>query len=294
MPDKLVVIADSTQINHFLECPRYHNYNDLERLEPLVMDKDGQLVAIEEPKEAIVCGTYGHKLLELYYESLACNNKVQLSMDLALNYDPYKACEDKQPFSLEKPTVELIKQRFREYVYTHHLNDIVPANPEAIEVGFSTPIYETESRLFILEGRVDLIGSLGGQPIIVDHKFQMRPHKLYKKSVQFRNYALATDHLLLMINYVRLTKGISKDTFHRDLASFSRQELEVWRQRLIQIYEQMVEAQHTNQYEQNWSSCSGKYSQECPYTPLCEEWNKDIIEAKKRTMYWQKEAYKPW
>jgi hypothetical protein len=122
----------------------------------------------------------------------------------------------------------------------------------------------------------------------------MRQHNLYKKTVQFRNYALATDKNMMIVNYIRMTKKVDKDTFRRDIASFTKPELGVWRGRLLQIYDQVAHAKRYGTYEQRWSACSGRYSQQCPFTALCEEWDTGLIESKKQTMYKIKEAFKPW
>src|SRR5690348_15830065 len=99
--------------------------------------------------------------------------------------------------SLEPPVVDFridallsqqVKTRFREYCYTYINNDVIPASPEHVEVGFSEVVYESASRLYLLEGRIDIMGTLQGLNTIVDLKFQGRTRELYKKSIQFRNY----------------------------------------------------------------------------------------------------------
>lgn len=290
MSDKTIITVDSTQIAHYLDCPQLWDYSDRQRLEPYVISAAGELVQIKEPSQAIAIGTYGHKLMEIYYKAKACGGSSSKALDEALAFDPLVGMQS----TLDKPTIKSVQERFRLYTYTYLNNDIAPLDSDAVEIGFSHPIYESDSRLYILEGRIDLLGTINGTQCLMDHKFQERHHDLYKKSVQFRNYALVSRRNLLIINYIRFAKEINKDTFKREVVSFSTPELEVWKQRLIRVFDNIEKSLKYNEFEQHWSACTGRYNSICKYTPLCEEWNQEIIDVKIRTQYWQREEWKPW
>lgn len=302
-----------------MNCERLWKYGYDERLTPLGRPEVG---------EAAMMGTYGHKLLELYYESLAKGESQSAALESAVAFDPDRekcgcghtaeyhqqvdggllgtkclGCTNGQPcfnfvpvpFDLEKPKRSAVAQRFREYVYTYSHTDIVPKAPEYLEVGFSEKLYEDDERLYVLEGRIDFIGSYCGAEAVVDHKFQLRERDLYKKSIQFRNYALVTHTSLLLINYIRLAKGITNKTFQRVPATFIAQEHRWWRDELLKIFRRM-ELARSEGTRQNWSACSGKFGYECDFTNLCEPMEQDetFIEAKKQALYTIKPVWKPW
>lgn len=280
---KRALILDSTQIDAALTCLRYWNFSHARQLEPCA----------KEPPRPIIMGTYGHKLLEIFYKAKvdgSCTSLTQ-AIDKCLSFNPDSADEQ---FPLEAPDRELVKKQFRLYTYTYSGSDIVPFMPETVEVGFSLKLYEDDFWIYILEGRIDLLGTLNGQELFMDHKFQLRTKDLYKKAIQFRNYALASDKLMGIINYVRFTKEVTKDTFHRTVISFTRPELEWWHRELITIYDKIRDSVETGCYSPNYASCSGKYGYPCEFTQVCEEPGPALREARLSSLYQIKKEWKPW
>lgn len=325
---KTTLILDSTQIDAFLTCPQMWKYGHDERLHPI--PREGQ----KDTGEAMAMGTLGHKFLELYYKGKALDMSQQECIKEAEGFDPdmEKCYNCSKPhgehsklnaicpieftersnkiintwnpikFPLGMPERAAVLQRFREYSYTYTNKDISPAY---VEIGFSHLLYEDNDVRFILEGRIDLIGKMGGQTLWADHKFQLRSRDLYKKSIQFRNYGLVMYETmglnLGLVNYIRLTKGITKDTFKRDIISFSALDHIEWKKRLINIFFIIANRiatdariKYVEPLEKNWSACSGKFGYPCDFTPLCEEYNQDVIEMKKKTLYQIREEWKPW
>jgi hypothetical protein len=278
---KLTLILDSTQLATFLECPTEWRYSFHENLTP----------AAVEPNISILMGTFGHALMDIYYKSKAQGLSVPQARDAAMDW---LVPNDHPAFALDKLNQAIVRNRFNEYVCTFAQNDFSATSPEHVEVGFSEPIYESADRLYVLEGRLDLIGDFNNLNTVIDHKFQLRRCNLYKKSIQFRNYAMVAKKNMLVINYVGLTKGVTKDTFQRDIASFTPIEHQVWRQRLIQVYDRIADCLLSDSYPQRWDSCAGKYGHPCVFTPLCEEWDKQLIQIKKKEVYTQKPEWHPW
>lgn len=324
---KQTLILDSTQIASFLECPRLWNFSYRENLE--LRPRDGGA----DQNRPLLMGTYGHKLLEIYYKVKSKEGALK-AVDAALAFDPdaicecghengehhkdlesnerfscnYDECKCEQYKQVEFPLPladrAAVTKRFREYCYTYANNDFQPHDESTVEVGFSYKLHEDDTKLYVLEGKIDLLGTdaSGQQNIIMDHKYQLRTHTLYAKSVQFRNYALATDHRMLIINYIRLTKEVTKDTFQRQIASFTLPELEWWKRQLISVYDRVAAAQScaatVNNYwlsdfsNPNWASCSGRFGYPCHFTPLCEE--PHMAQYKKGSLYQVKKEWRPW
>ena len=318
---KFTLVQDSSQISSFLECPqKWMNYY-IKRLEPAGFH-------IED--EAMNAGTYGHKLLDIYYRlkhrgvglndaleacfaynpdedvcECGCSKEFHCTV-AALDIEECKRCKKcikfrPHPFPLASLTRGNVRRRFREYVFQYQQNDITPLSEQHVEVGFSENIYEDDENLFVLEGRIDLIGQLQGLDCFMDHKFQTKTHWLYLKSVQFKNYALITKLPMGIANYVRLQSKIQPDSLSRDIVTFNTVELAAWHKRLIQIFFRMKKALQT-QPERNWNACSGgrltyekDKPQYCWYTGLCEEPDSKIVEAREKQLFKIKEnVWRPW
>jgi hypothetical protein len=295
---KRIVIADSTQIEAFCQCNRLWHFGHQLHLEPKPTGPTAEGLV----SNALMMGSYGHKLLEVYYKTLCVDSNQSHALDAAL------ATPMSPDITLNQKEIALVQQRVREYMCVYVNNDIKPLSPEYVEVGFSEPLYEDDECLYILEGRIDIIGQQQGLNLIVDHKFQMRMKYLYEKSIQFRNYAMVSRLNLLVINYVRLTQSVTPDTYKRRIANFSPGEHEWWKGKLIDIFQDMdiaiqcaaIAKEKGNgpeweAFSPTWSTCSGKFGYPCYFTQLCEEFaNPEVVERKKNVLYQIRKDWKPW
>lgn len=282
---KTIVIADSTQISSFCECPQMWILRHQELLLPS---------GVSESSEAAMQGVYGHHLLEHFYKGVAKGLARDKALEAAF-VEPLPA-RNGESFNLDPVLMFKVKERVRMYVMAHMVQntDFQLTEPKQVEVGFSVEIDSTSDHLYVLEGRLDLVNvSLSGLNCIADHKFQLRRHDLYKKSIQFRNYAMVSDAKMLIINYIRLAKSIDQDTFRRDVALFTHEEHKWWRGQLIKIFRNMQTALE-NGPEKNWGACAGRFNESCFYTPLCCEQNDDLRENMKSQLYKIVPEWKPW
>jgi hypothetical protein len=273
-------------------------------------------------------GTYGHKLLDIYYKERCNGESLNEAAARAFAYNPdtdtckcgcsfsshrlipalnIQECHrcsrcfnfTPKPFELDLGTRAAVLNRLREYFFTYQNNDFQVETPDHVEVGFSEVIHEDTDNLFVLEGRIDLLANLQGIECVVDHKFQMRRHQLYPKSVQFRNYALVAKKLLFIVNYIRLTKSVDKDTLVRELVNFTVPELLAWKLKLIDIFHRIKRAKQLGdsggQPEQNFGACPGRFNYSCYFTHLCEEPNKEIAGFKEQQLYRINQTpWRPW
>jgi hypothetical protein len=307
--NKLAVILDSTQLTQFGECPYKWKLENIEHLE-----------FNTAYKEAMIMGSFGHKLLEIYYKTAYADYTFRplLGREAAMSYyvpagfdvgilADFKAIivdekinlpsiKQRLPFDLDTDKIKIVKDRFNDY-WNQQIargNDFIPESAEHIEVGFSEKILETDDFVYILEGKLDGIGSLNGLSAVLDHKFQLRARKIYGKVIQFRNYSLVAKKSAFIVNYIRLTKKFDDSTLERDIISFSAVEREIWKQRLISMFDAVRDAIRSETYEQRWSSCMGKYGYECDFTKICEQWDTQLIDQIKQTYYHIKQEWKPW
>lgn len=327
MAGKFTLTEDSSQITQYLECPqKWINYY-VKRIEPMKF----------EPDENMNKGTYGHKLLEIYYRMKSAGAGLNDIITACNSYNPdtdicecgctkdfhcpipileieecrrCKKCAKfrPHPFHLNSLDRSVVRKRLVDYAMKYQQEDIQPLSENHVEIGFSENIYEDSENLFILEGRIDLIGKLQGLNVFVDHKFQSKTHWLYGRTIQFKNYALISKVDIGLINYVRLQQKIQPDSLTRDLITLNRVELTVWHKRLIQIFFRMKKTLLAYQQnlkdgvERNWNACSGSHLTHdkdkpayCWYNPLCEEIDPRVAENKERQLYKINEnPWRPW
>lgn len=325
---KLSLILDSTQINAFDECPRLWYYEHVRRLR----------LASSKPRRRVMdIGSYGHKLLELYYQAIASGKSRSDSLAYCFAYKPEDICDCGHVRHIHKPTTldplltdgnnckyknckceaftevealvskkdeEFLRQRLVEYFTVYINNDIRPYSPEHVEVGFSYKLDERIDRLYVLEGKIDILGVYATFPSFTDHKFQERRKELYDKSIQFKNYALVTGCRNAFINYIRLAKETGTDTFVRRTIFFTEPEIALWRKRLIAIYDHVFDLMVQNEKDPffwqseesqpRWSRCSGKFGYTCDYTTLCEELSPTVAERKIEHLYTIGKIWRPW
>lgn len=328
--EKFVLTLDSSQIVAFLDCPWLWKLGYYERLEP-------NSRSANVPMDM---GTYGHKLLEIIYKARAAGAAEKIALDAAMSYDIDKEtcrcshghekhhqepftnrscmsigcpCPQFDPikFPLEMPDRAFVQERVHQYTMMEGsiIPELIPKSPNHVEVGFSQKIYEDDLRLYILEGRIDLLGKIASNfdDGWADHKFQMRERDLYLKSVQFRNYAFVTQLSIGVVNYIRFAKKIEKDkTFKRAIISFSRSEMTAWESELIAIFHRVHRFLDGNVMGErhNWSACSGKYGYPCDFASNTHENRQGICEAHvgspglveiiKTTDYKKKAEWRPW
>jgi hypothetical protein len=188
--------------------------------------------------------------------------------------------------------------------------ELKATSPNHVEVGFSHLLYEDDQRLYILEGRIDLIGSIAANcpDGWADHKFQMRARDLYLKSIQFRNYSMVLEKAIGVVNYIRFTqkleigRNVKNPTLKRDLISFSRAEMLWWKSECISMFSKVENyVNHEGEYMErhsgrNWGACSGKFGYPCDFTPLCENlpFGQQLVQIKQDQDFIVKPEWRAW
>ena len=113
-------------------------------------------------------------------------------------------------FPLSKPDRQFVRDRVMEYSFCEGITIplLVPKGPDYVESGFSKKIFEDDKRLWILEGRIDLIGQIAPnyENGWADHKLQARERDIYLKTIQIRNYSYVTQLPIGVVNKIRLAK----------------------------------------------------------------------------------------
>lgn len=292
---KQTVILDSTKLSTFLECQQKLRLGYIENL-----------TLSNAIDDAIAVGSYGHKLLEIYYKKKDIFGPVSaINQALEFHLD--------NDFPLDKRIQQIVKDRFDYYCMRYanenyqtisRSKDVIRVNngmpftcktqEPLVEQGFSFKLLDTPEYLFVLEGRIDWMVDISGVIAWVDHKFQLRKRNLYAKSIQFRNYSLATGLNLGVINYIRLHQQVEETTLERQIVQFSPLDQRMWREELIEYYIFIAKIMRSGEFKKNRDSCSGKFGYKCQFTQICEEYEPELITNIKNTKYVKKEEWKPW
>ncbi len=291
---KIVITLSSSQISDLLECERKFYLRQVELIE---------LNGVLKENTPIDLGTFGHSLMEAHYRKGSCLTEDEIGgIRSKAGNDPL--------FSLNRAGYKQIEHAYSKYVFLEIMGTIKKVTPVAggVEVGFSEILEETDQYVFILTGRIDLLGYEIGSEIlsVIDHKFQMRRRQLYSHSVQFRSYAMIAKARQFIVNYIRLTK---EPEFERERILFSNDDHELWKEKLVRIYRNLFNS-ITHFYNgklhlvpndllerDNPGSCAGKFGYPCQYTKLCQElvsMESPFIERVKKVHYHQVEGHVSW
>jgi len=277
---KTIISLSQSQISEFLRCPQLWNLHTAQNWGKPEQDERYYL---DE-------GTIVHAFLEHYYrDSTPLGNipskftgevkEIWRDFDVT---DKYK----ERPAHLTK---DFLFERIKLYVMGKMMRGDWRARENGVEVGFSTVIYEDDQFVFVIEGRIDLITT---DNCIVDHKTQSRWANLYMRKVQFVTYAMATGLSHVIANYIMLTKEVNAQTFRTDLVSFSKAELEYWKNYLIEwVFWKIARWE----IWQNHGACGGTYdSWPCMFEKVCWEQNEEMRARILRHNFVKIEEHRSW
>lgn len=305
------IIADSSQLTVFDECPvKWHYlYNEqicksktkLFEKSDIEIELGNDEVAKGQPKVNYRdMGTFVHKVLEYRYAQ-----RLKINECIEQTVAEYQLPNSEINLNTKELDTVIRTCLLYDANYSVH-GDFDIRDGSMVEVGFSEEIYNDGEYQFILEGRIDLAEAFLNRSIAVigDHKCQGRKKNLYRRSIQFKNYALIRKTQLLVINYIRFTAKPDKDTFVRELVSFGKADHEAWKYELLNMFFRIAEfkekfdnptdtkSMYLNYFKKR-SSCSGFYG-ECEFTPLCDEPNQNVLVNIKGQNYEHRKPFRPW
>lgn len=300
------IVADSSQISVFETCPMmwWYMYNEKITKTRIKYKSDDEPATPDEDEgfrkgAPLHMGTLGHFILEFYYRKYDISTSCEMGYAAAMTKDDFKE------FELEAKYVEKVFRTMAIYAATYQMKgDFEIRDPNALEIGFSQLILEDKDFRFVLEGRIDIAEAWEGSvKFSVDHKTQSKAKRLYKRSTQFRNYAMVMNTNFFMVNYIRFTKS---PTFERVLIPFTHLEHDFWKQELLLKFKAMAEFKYLMLNSNNnglnsimaeykrRTSCSGSWGGECEYTDLCDQPNLNVLVNIKQQNYEPRKVFIPW
>jgi len=283
------IILDASQLEVFEACPRKWHYSYVKNLIPLQSHRSFDI------------GSYYHEVLALFYslplgptpypnitESSELWKQYLLKTGRITAYnDRIKyACEfSSNPNLLQKFNIKDIdaqafhRKRIVDYIYRYSEEDEY-LESIAIEQGFSRLLYEDASRRYILEGKIDFVGS--GKPygfFVMDHKTQSRYDDRWEFNHQVCNYLSVTKADYFVYNYIGLQDKLPMNGMRRMIYKPHPGMLEQWEKEVLRTFHEMYDfitkyqetdrILHAEQFPRRRAACdSSKYGL-CAYHKLC-------------------------
>lgn len=272
---KKVIALSSSQIAVFHQCPQKWNYLCAQELGP----------PIPFTKPAPDKGTVIHAVLEKYYRLRftdvgAAMKSISDKWEFEPSTDPKKE-SPVEAWNRRTPEEQtFLRSLMLQYAAVKSITgDFTPLTQESVELGFSSIIYEDDDWIFALEGRIDLLAAdsqISERRKMVDHKAQVKAERLYLRRPQFQTYCLASKTSTLIVNYIRLHKEMQSRTFERDAITFSKSDMDYWRDYLVRaVFGKIARWE----IEKDHGACGGamdKYP--CIFSDVCYEQDSEIAQ----------------
>ncbi len=296
-PLHTVISLDSWQIKTFLTCEESFKLSYIENL------KKTSYFETTQNHRYLDKGTLVHLILGIYYTLRALDPKTNLLIHGKETLTLVRKSKMILESGFDKDFESFLLERLLQYfILVSQTKDFIPLHVNGVvgvEVPFAIKIYEDYYKTYILEGRIDLLGSYGDiKERFIDHKTQDRVTHLYERKIQFLCYALATGFEYGMVNYFGLQKSLKNDSkegsFRQELIYIPKSYIEVFKKYLISnVFWPLWNRIKFNSFNKNLNSCSGVYdTQPCPYSMICEEENDLTRQSLIKKIYF--EEVKPW
>lgn len=258
---------------------------------------------------ALDIGSFVHKMLEIFYTLRSIEPKADRFLHSNIVQSLVKDKELAAPYNLSKEDVQFFKQRFTQYVINWTGHDFMPVRKNGIpgvELGFSKVLHETESHLYVVEGKIDLVAPTpAGEMAFWDNKTQGRKEELYLRKTQCLVYSWATGIRRGGFNYFKTDKKyVDNETFRRSLHFYPEWLIEKWERQMMRLFGRLESIMRENSitqmnefrpehFIQNLSACAGnKESWPCHYNGICE--NPEQADAMKKQFYFTRDRWQPW
>jgi hypothetical protein len=257
---------------------------------------------IENAKRYADKGTLVHSMLAIFYTIRALNPTMDRYKAATTTIQLLKKNKFIQKAGFDKDFEQLMLDRFNQYLFRYHVGDFVPTirnGVVGVETPFAMKLYEDAEKVFILEGRIDLLSANQHFPFFVDHKTQLRFSELYARKIQFACYSLATGYQNGLINYFGLQKEYKENRTLRQKPIFIPKDYsEYFKDYLIRnVFQKIFEIRSGKAvWTPNLNSCSGNFeSWPCDFAQVCEQrQNPEVQELLKRQFYMKVEPWSPW
>jgi|SRR5215510_2954154 len=292
--ERLILTLDSSQIDTISECETKWDlsYNQCLRLPFADTSK-------------MDMGTLVHSLLARYYTRRAINPSQNYLMDAHWAFEDFIASHEIQNFGFDLNEVGgFLRKRFGEYAINYPPSvdflPIVNKGEPAVEVGFSKILFQDKLRVYIIEGRIDLLSRISNKyawfPIFWDHKSQDKAAYFYKFTPQFKTYALATGYRYCGVNYFGLQQDSkNENVFRRQIFQMPEHLITEWKAYVINKFHRVYNfRKYGVPLDKNRGACPGTYdTHPCFFTSICDE-RKEKQDLVKWFNYIKVEPWQPW
>jgi len=268
--ERTILAMDSSQLDTFMSC---------ETLWGFTYDECLRLPDANTTKRDM--GTLVHDLLARYYTIRTLTPGSDWLNDGGKAFEELVASRAIQSFGFDiQETGKFLRERWINYLMTYppDRDGLAPAlrskdGRAGVEVGFARIIYQDKVRVYVLEGRIDLLSKRTGYGVIWDHKSQEKAQNFYKYTPQFKTYSLATGYRYIGVNYFGLQAEKTDKTFRRTITQIPEFLIDEWKTNIIKIFHKVYDYKVLGKpLEKNRSTCPGTFdSFPCVFSRICDE-----------------------
>lgn len=262
---KINIVFDSSQYDMFRLCEKRFNYRY--NLNKTLPTKAKQLDR----------GTLVHLACETYYQGL----KDRLSYDYATAAALLKVREvGVMESDLQAEDVNRVLEVMEEYFDYWRVAD---QGFEIVEVekAFIYLLYEDDEVRVYMAGKIDLITNDNKYTNLpTDHKSFERSYDVGRMGNQFKNYAVATESMILQVNKIGFQKTLKPhEKYLRVPISFDHLILQEWKDNVVKVIFHYLNCVAQNSWPMNETSCD-KFNRKCEYYNVCDSSGQEAKEYK--------------
>lgn len=290
---KTIISLDSWRIKAYLTCEESYKFSYVENLRKAHIYKP----AIDYTGQ----GTFVHSMLAIFYTMRALSPRTDRYTHSAATINIIKKNKLIKNAGLSPEFDKIVMERFQQYLFRYNTGDFIPTYRNGVigvEVPFSIILYEDAEKIFILEGRIDLLSVNAAGPVFIDHKTQGKVSNLYERKIQFLCYALATGYEQGAINYFGLQqKYVEGVSLRQKFFHIPKSYVAMFKEYLIsEVYSKIYAAHTTGYFSRNLNSCSGPDEKRpCEFSQICEMHGRpEIQDLMKKQNYDVVRSWSPW
>ena len=275
MTQKRIVAVDSQKLDAIMACMYLY------KLRFGVIE--GGLQPLQTP-DYFERGGLLHDMLEPYYKMkkyrsrwLQNNHTHADIVEICIYIGRVKATK----MQLDIAEIEMVIDTFRQYV--EHWENDGWSNIISVERVGAKVLYNSEDLCILYEFKVDLVLSMSGVIIPVDHKSAKSKRDPNELSNQFKGYCWGLDANHLIVNEIGFQKTLKPvDKFRRHDLHYSASMLDEWVQNAIWWVKHAIDLIDREAYPKNYTSCD-KYSG-CDFRTICKA-DPEVRDYKLQTLF---------
>ncbi len=295
---RLVLAMDSQALQALGRCDREYYQGHVEHLQKIRLPKrlDGEPIAVNTGQLIHTIMNQVNRLKIAKASGRFPKFTVASQQLLEAGYRVISRAKDLTPEQKQFHTV-----KFTQF-FAWDLNEGKYFKPMGTEVGFSKVIYEDADKVFLYEGRIDLVlrAELSGAEkhfeTWLDYKSTGRDSVMYMNRNQFLGYSWVLGSNMGFVLSYGLQKE-KKDPFKYKAVYHPQPLIEQWRADTIESFKFVFSRIELGKqfFPRNRAACDSREFGWCPFLALCDNEHAPVdVQNGLRRIFYRKRIWSPW